>query len=105
MNHFFYRNLFFILFSSVFPLAIYANAAEESRDARDASEFERSILSLSITRAVPDPESPWAIQNIDLAGVAGVVVGENKVLTLASNLSRAVYIQAQKVDDFEKIPI
>ena len=105
MNHFFYRNLFFILFSSVFPLAIYANAAEESRDARDASEFERSILSLSITRAVPDPESPWAIQNIDLAGVAGVVVGENKVLTLASNLSRAVYIQAQKVDDFEKIPM
>jgi hypothetical protein len=79
--------------------------ADGAGAAQDASEFERGILNLSITRAVPDPDSPWAIQNIDVSGIAGVVVGENQVLTLATNISRAAYIQAQKVDDFEKIPM
>ena len=74
-------------------------------DARDASEFERSILHLTVTRSAPDPESPWALQSADLTGYSGVVIGENRVLTLASTVSRAVYIQAQKVDDVEKIPM
>lgn len=94
-------------FLSMMPVVFASthSLAEGAREARDASEFERSVLSLTITRAVPDPESPWAIQNIDLSGVSGVVIGENRVLTLAANVSRAVYIQAQKVDDFEKIPM
>jgi hypothetical protein len=72
---------------------------------RDASEVERSVLHLTVTRAVPDPEAPWSTQNLDVAGYAGVVVGENRVLTQASIVSNAVYIQAQKVDDVEKIPM
>jgi hypothetical protein len=86
-------------------MAIVAQASGSYHEALDASEFERSILSLSITRAIPDPDSPWAVQNIDLSGVSGVVVGDNRVLTLATNVSHAVYIQAKKVDDFEKIPM
>lgn len=73
--------------------------------ARDAANYERSVLSLSVTRAIPDPESPWAIQNSDVSGHAAVVIAENMVLTQASIISRAVYIQAQKVDDVSKIPM
>jgi hypothetical protein len=76
-----------------------------AEEARDASEYERSILNLTVTRATPDPEAPWATQNLDLTGYAGVVVGENKILTQASILTNAAYIQAQKVDDVEKIPL
>lgn len=80
-----------------------ANAKAQKK--RSRSDYERSILSLSITKAVPDPDSPWAIQNSDVSGHAGVVVAENIVLTQASVVSRAVYIQAQKVDDVSKIPM
>jgi S1-C subfamily serine protease len=72
---------------------------------RDVASYEHSILSLSVTRAVPDPESPWAMQNSDVSGHAAVVIAENMVLTQASIISRAVYIQAQKVDDVSKIPM
>jgi PDZ domain len=91
-------------FSSVccFMLTL-SNAA--SAEANDRAFYESSILHLTVTRAVPDPESPWALQNLDVTGHAGVVIGENRVLTQASLISRAVYIQAQKVDDVEKIPM
>lgn len=95
----------FIFLIPVFLLLVSAQAVFAAEEARDASEFERSILHLTVTRSAPDPESPWALQNTDLSGYAGVVVGENRVLTLASLVSRAVYIQAQKVDDVEKIPM
>lgn len=72
---------------------------------QDVASYERSILSLSVTRAIPDPEAPWAIQNSDVSGHAAVVIAENMVLTQASIISRAVYIQAQKVDDVSKIPM
>lgn len=72
---------------------------------RDASEYERSILNLTVTRAIPDAEAPWALQNLDLTGHAGVVVAENRILTQASIVTHAAYIQAQKVDDVEKIPL
>jgi hypothetical protein len=72
---------------------------------QDASEYERSVLHLTVTRAVPDPDAPWSTQNLDVAGHSGIVVGENKVLTQASILSNAVYIQVQKVDDVEKVPM
>jgi PDZ domain len=74
-------------------------------DVNESSTYESSILNLTITRAAPDPESPWALQNTDISGNAGVVIGGNRVLTQASLLSRAVYIQAQRVDDVEKIPM
>lgn len=73
--------------------------------AKAGAELERSVLNLTITRAVPDPEAPWSKQNIDMTGHAGVVVGENRVLTQASIVANAVYIQAQKVDDVEKVPM
>ena len=72
---------------------------------RDVTDYDRSIFSLSVTRATPDPEAPWAIQNSDVSGHAAVVIGDNLVLTQASILARAVYIQAQKVDDVSKIPM
>ena len=72
---------------------------------RDRFDYEKSVLSLSVTRAVPDPEAPWAIQNLDVTGHAAVVIAENLVLAQASLVSRAVYIQAQKVDDVAKIPM
>lgn len=76
-----------------------------SKPKRELSDFENSILSLSVTRATPDQESPWAIQNSDVSGHAAIVIGENLVLTQASIISRAVYIQAHKVDDVAKIPM
>jgi S1-C subfamily serine protease len=89
------------------PLAsmLSSMAHAKAQKKRSRSDYERSVLSLSITKAVPDPDSPWAIQNSDVAGHAGVVVGDNLVLTQASVVSRAVYIQAQKVDDVSKIPM
>ncbi len=82
----------------VFPKAALA-------EVKEISSYEASILHLTVTRAAPDPESPWALQNTDISGNAGVVIGGNRVLTQASLVSRAVYIQAQRVDDVEKIPM
>lgn len=82
-----------------------AHHASDKDSSRDASEFERSVLHLTITRAIPDPEAPWSTQNLDVAGHAGVVVAGNRVLTQAAIVSNAEYIQAQKVDDVEKIPM
>ena len=93
----------FHVFAAAFLGANVLSAA--NKNARSDAQFEKSILHLSVTRAIPDPESPWAVQNTDVSGHAGVVVAENRVLTQASLVSRAVYIQAQKVDDVEKIPM
>lgn len=71
----------------------------------EGGSYERSILNLSATRAVPDAEAPWNILNSDVSGIVGVVVGPNRVLAPASLISRAVYIQAQRLDDVAKVPM
>lgn len=86
----------------LFCLSVSA-VAEESN--RDASEFERSIVHLLATKAAPDPEAPWNTQNADVTGFAGVFIGDNKILAPATLAARAVYIQAQKLEDVTKIPL
>lgn len=93
-------NAFFLVIASFAP-----NAHAADGKARDASEFEKSIVHLLATKATPDPESPWNTQNADVSGFAGVVVGDNKILAPAALVSRSVYIQAQKLDDVTKIPL
>lgn len=90
---------------ALFTLLTVELPAIGSTDTKDSSRYESSVLHLTVTRAAPDPESPWALQNTDISGNAGVVISENRVLTQASLVSRAVYIQAQRVDDVEKIPM
>ena len=67
----------------VFPKAALA-------EVKEISSYEASILHLTVTRAAPDPESPWALQNTDISGNAGVVIGGNRVLTQASLGRRSV---------------
>lgn len=76
-----------------------------AQEAKDASEFERSIVSLHATKASPDPEAPWSTQNSDVSGFAGIYIGDNKILAPATLVARAVYIQAQKIEDVTKIPM
>lgn len=92
----------FIVFAAL-VLVVFSSAQAATK--RDRFDYEKSVLSLSVTRAIPDPEAPWAIQNLDVTGHVGVVIAENLVLAQASIVSRAVYIQAQKVDDVAKIPL
>lgn len=72
---------------------------------RDGAEFERSVVSLHATKAAPDPEAPWSTQNADVSGFAGVYIGDNRILAPATLVARAVYIQAQKIEDVTKIPM
>ena len=89
---------FIVAVFAVQSLAVYAQD-------REAAEFERSIVSLHATKAAPDPEAPWNTQNADISGFAGVYIGDNQILAPATLVARAVYIQAQKIDDVTKIPM
>ncbi|MCX6123880.1 MAG: hypothetical protein NTV34_03915 [Proteobacteria bacterium] len=72
---------------------------------RDASEFENSIIVLSATRANPDLDAPWNIQNVDVTGFIGVVLSPDKILAPATLVTRSVFIQGQMTDEVAKIPL
>lgn len=72
---------------------------------RNAAVYESSILNLSATKAIPDMEAPWNIQNIDVSGFMGVVIAHNQILAPASLVSRAVFIQGQMMDEVNKVPL
>lgn len=94
------KKIFLKIFSVVLSIGIHISTL----GAIETDELKMSILQLKITTQSPNFMYPWQMKKPINSEAVGILIGKNKILTLASQLEYYTSIEVRKFSTIQSVP-